>query len=191
MNPIRFSIRNPFWFACKDTVTHILCVLFFKHAFLTQAYSSLSAVALCHSDRQSVLMKAPLIHKPSMSMFDASQLSEGKRQPALPISSDISFHWIISFLENELHLLSAKFKFGNILSLVMSPGLQTETYSCVLPLFSLSFYYGSARLQAQKPLQDLKFTGSRFKLGHHLLATASLPLSTVYTSLLFVITPLI
>lgn len=78
------------------------------------------------------------------------------------------------------------------LSLARPPGLETQTYSCVLPLFSLSFYHGAARLQAEKPLQDLKSMGSHFKLGHHLLATASLLLSTVYTSLLFsVITPLI
>lgn len=49
------------------------------------------ALALCHSDRQSVLMKAPLIHKPALSTFDARQLSEGKRQPAIPFFFDICF----------------------------------------------------------------------------------------------------
>lgn len=81
-------------------------------------------------------MKARLIHKPSLSTFDARQLSEGKRQPVLSFFFDISFLWIVSFLENELHLLSAKFKFDNIPWLVS--GYMVKAYKHI-GVYYLSF----------------------------------------------------
>lgn len=124
----------------KHTYTHMhvntcvcMCLCFNMHS----KHSPLPALAFCHSDRQSVLMKAPLIHKPALSTFDARQLSEGKkrgeegerkdRRGRLLSFSFFFLHYLKSSLENE----PAKFRFVNPwLVFVVTHMIKDHALSC-------------------------------------------------------------
>ncbi len=140
-----------------------------------KAYSPLKILAFCHSDRQSLLVNAVLIHKPALSTFDARERRAGKMgkgerkdgRDVLPVSFDIYFLCIASFYENKLHFLTATFKFKRLVSVVCKDYRNTHMgllYLSYLPHF-ITVYLSHTRAsqpQAEKTLQDIKSMVSFF-----------------------------
>lgn len=100
-------------------------------------------MAFCYSDRQSVLMKALLIHKPVLSIFDARQLLNGGedrkrgeerqgRQPPFPFPLIRAFSEVL--LSMKVNQLNSNLM---LLSLWLSDyELQIHTHGCVGHLLS-------------------------------------------------------